>query len=63
MQLHSCSQTLVCDSVYGVKSGDTCVGVTQKFNLPTELFDAFNPNLNCSALFVSQWLCIDGNIN
>lgn len=55
--------TLKCDSVYGVKSGDTCFGVAQMFNLSTEFFDAINPNLNCTALFVGQWLCLDGKLS
>ncbi|PON70921.1 LysM domain containing protein [Parasponia andersonii] len=49
-----------CDSVYGVQSGDTCFGITQMFNLTTDFFSSINPNLNCTALFVGQWLCTDG---
>ncbi|KDP26534.1 hypothetical protein JCGZ_17692 [Jatropha curcas] len=52
-----------CDSVYGVNSGDTCFAVTQIFNLTTEFFDSINPNLNCTSLFVGQWLCVDGSAN
>ncbi|KAK6283690.1 hypothetical protein POUND7_002642 [Theobroma cacao] len=50
-----------CDKVYGVASGDTCFGVTQMFNLTTAFFDSVNPNLNCTSLFVGQWLCIAGS--
>ncbi|KAF8031400.1 hypothetical protein BT93_D0564 [Corymbia citriodora subsp. variegata] len=48
---------LKCESVYGVKSGDTCLGVTNLFKLTQESFGVFNPNLNCNALFAGQWLC------
>ncbi|KAF7847921.1 hypothetical protein BT93_L2447 [Corymbia citriodora subsp. variegata] len=49
-----------CTSVYGVKIGDTCLAVEQMFNLTTAKFEEINPNLNCKALFVGQWLCTDG---
>ncbi|KAM7500850.1 hypothetical protein LguiA_025264 [Lonicera macranthoides] len=52
-----------CNSAYGVKSGDTCFGITQTLNMTTEFFDSINPNLNCTSLFVSQWLCINGTAN
>lgn len=55
--------TLTCDAVYSVQSGDTCFGVAQMFNLSTEFFDSINPNLNCTALFVGQWLCLDGTLS
>ncbi|KAL0442840.1 UNVERIFIED_CONTAM: hypothetical protein Slati_2006700 [Sesamum latifolium] len=55
------SPTLTCDSVVGVKSGDTCFAIAQTYNLTTTAFDAINPNLNCTALFVGQWLCINGS--
>ncbi|KAI6703856.1 hypothetical protein NL676_012992 [Syzygium grande] len=51
------STGLKCESVYGVKSGDTCLGVANMFNLTPGTFAAFNPNLDCNALFVGQWLC------
>uniref|UniRef100_A0A803NLT8 LysM domain-containing protein n=1 Tax=Cannabis sativa TaxID=3483 RepID=A0A803NLT8_CANSA len=54
--------TPVCNSVYGVKDGDTCFAVTQMFKLTTDFFTSINPNLNCAALFVSQWLCVDGTL-
>ncbi|KAF7847924.1 hypothetical protein BT93_L2450 [Corymbia citriodora subsp. variegata] len=49
-----------CTSMYGVKSGDTCIAVEQIFHLTTAEFEEINPNLNCEALFVGQWLCIKG---
>ncbi|KAF8031398.1 hypothetical protein BT93_D0562 [Corymbia citriodora subsp. variegata] len=49
-----------CTSVYGVKIGDTCLAVEQMFNLTTAKFEEINPNLNCKALFVGQWLCTNG---
>ncbi|KAI6699825.1 hypothetical protein NL676_014149 [Syzygium grande] len=51
----------LCDQVVGVKSGDTCFATAQQFNLTIESYRFINPNLNCEALFVSQWLCIAGN--
>ncbi|KAI6699826.1 hypothetical protein NL676_014150 [Syzygium grande] len=51
---------LVCDKVVGVKSGDTCLAIAEQFKLTTEAFHFINPNLNCDALFVDQWLCIAG---
>ncbi|KAI6703859.1 hypothetical protein NL676_012995 [Syzygium grande] len=53
----SVSIGLKCKSVYGVKSGDNCLSVANMFNLTPEAFSSFNPNLNCDALFVGQWLC------
>lgn len=54
------SPTLICDSVVGVNSGDTCFDIAQNHNLTSQAFDAINPNLNCTALFVGQWICVDG---
>ncbi|PRQ28730.1 putative LysM domain-containing protein [Rosa chinensis] len=54
--------TLECDSVYGVISGDTCFEVAKTFKLTLALFETLNPNLNCSALFIGQWLCLDGKL-
>ncbi|KAJ8621647.1 hypothetical protein MRB53_030176 [Persea americana] len=51
-----------CVTVHGVVSGETCFSVTQTYNLTTDFFIAINPNLNCSALFVGQWLCISGTV-
>ena len=50
----------VCESVYGVVEGDTCFEVANAFGLSTEAFDSLNPNLNCTNLFVAQWLCVAG---
>ncbi|KAJ9690279.1 hypothetical protein PVL29_012770 [Vitis rotundifolia] len=52
-----------CDAVIGVESGDTCFDIAEKFQLTTEFFDSINPNLNCDALFVGQWVCVDGAAN
>ncbi|KAL3740436.1 hypothetical protein ACJRO7_021683 [Eucalyptus globulus] len=49
-----------CDTVHGVESGDTCFDVAKASNLTPVFFDALNPNLNCTALFIGQWLCIEG---
>ncbi|RWR93215.1 Peptidoglycan-binding lysin domain-containing protein [Cinnamomum micranthum f. kanehirae] len=51
-----------CVTVHGVVSGETCFSVTQTFNLTIEFFSSINPNLNCSAVFVGQWLCISGTV-
>ncbi|CAK9320984.1 unnamed protein product [Citrullus colocynthis] len=50
---------LQCNKVYGVKNGDTCFDLAQKFKLSTEHFNFINPNLNCSSLFIGQWLCLN----
>ncbi|KAL8103745.1 secreted LysM effector Blys4-like [Apium graveolens] len=50
-----------CDSVFGVRSGDTCFGIAQSFALSTAEFSSINPNVNCAALFVGQWLCVVGS--
>ncbi|RWR93270.1 Peptidoglycan-binding Lysin subgroup [Cinnamomum micranthum f. kanehirae] len=52
----------VCITVHGVVSGETCFSVTQTFNLTTEFFSVINPNLNCDAIFVGQWLCVSGTV-
>ncbi|EEF36733.1 conserved hypothetical protein [Ricinus communis] len=49
-----------CDSVYGAQDGDTCTSVATQFDLTLEFFSSINPNLNCDAIFVGQWLCADG---
>ncbi|KAF9679002.1 hypothetical protein SADUNF_Sadunf07G0094800 [Salix dunnii] len=54
-------KTPECDEVFGIRSDDTCFGIAQTFNLTTDLFDSINPNLNCTALFVGQWLCVAGS--
>ncbi|KAJ8621722.1 hypothetical protein MRB53_030251 [Persea americana] len=55
-------QAPACVTVHGVVSGETCFSVTQTFNLTTEFFSAINPNLNCDAIFVGQWLCVSGTV-
>ncbi|KAH9717325.1 hypothetical protein WN944_023126 [Citrus x changshan-huyou] len=50
-----------CDSVYGAQEGDTCFDVSQKFSLTNEFFLAINPNIDCDAVFVGQWLCVAGS--
>ena len=52
-----------CDIVVGVEKGDTCFDIAQKFQLTTDFFASINPNLNCDALFVGQWVCVDGTAN
>ncbi|KAI3418330.1 uncharacterized protein J3R85_013813 [Psidium guajava] len=48
------------NKVVGVKSGDSCFAIALQFRLTTEAFHFINPSLNCDALFIDQWLCIDG---
>ncbi|ERN03527.1 hypothetical protein AMTRI_Chr02g218210 [Amborella trichopoda] len=55
------TKTPDCFSVYGVIQGDTCFAVTQQFNITQPCFEGLNPNLNCSALFIGQWLCVAGS--
>ncbi|KZV52202.1 hypothetical protein F511_07157 [Dorcoceras hygrometricum] len=52
-------KTLSCTSVYAAQSGDTCDSVAKGFGLSSQHFATLNPNLNCNAIFVSQWLCIE----
>ncbi|WOG85239.1 hypothetical protein DCAR_0104427 [Daucus carota subsp. sativus] len=49
-----------CDTVFGVREGDTCFDVAKFFKLTTAEFDSINPNVNCTALFIGQWICIGG---
>uniref|UniRef100_A0A803NY25 LysM domain-containing protein n=1 Tax=Cannabis sativa TaxID=3483 RepID=A0A803NY25_CANSA len=49
-----------CNQVYGIGQGDTCFAVAQFFGLATQTFNSLNPNLNCTTLFVGQWLCVSG---
>ncbi|KAM6585057.1 hypothetical protein CsatB_012059 [Cannabis sativa] len=51
-----------CSAVHGVEDGDTCFSVTQGLQLAPDFFSSLNPNLNCDALFVGQWLCVDGTL-
>ncbi|PRQ21050.1 putative LysM domain-containing protein [Rosa chinensis] len=50
-----------CDSVYGIKPTNQCSGIMQAFGLSADEFFAINPNLNCNAIFVGQWICISGS--
>ncbi|KAK6797601.1 hypothetical protein RDI58_005303 [Solanum bulbocastanum] len=52
-----------CSKVVNVKDGDTCFDVSHTFGLGSDEFNAINPNLNCTALFVGQWLCVDGTLS
>ncbi|KAM3285244.1 hypothetical protein P3S67_024043 [Capsicum chacoense] len=52
-----------CLKVVNVKNGDTCFDVSKTFGLGSDVFSAINPNLNCTALFVGQWLCVDGTLS
>ncbi|KAK9089496.1 hypothetical protein Scep_028578 [Stephania cephalantha] len=54
--------TLTCFTPYGVQSGETCFSIKKEFGLSDDAhFSAINPNLNCDALFVGQWICISGS--
>ncbi|PWA52532.1 lysM domain-containing protein [Artemisia annua] len=52
--------TPFCVKVIGVKSGDTCFDIAQKFKMSTRSFHGVNPNLNCKKLFVGEWICVSG---
>ncbi|CAN4078226.1 unnamed protein product [Withania somnifera] len=52
-----------CLKVVNVKDGDTCFDISKSFGLGSDIFNAINPNLNCTALFVGQWLCVDGTLS
>ena len=56
-------KSLVCTRVHGAESGDTCFSITTALNITPEFFSTINPNLNCSNIFVSEWLCINGTIS
>ncbi|KAL5818781.1 hypothetical protein ACOSQ4_022623 [Xanthoceras sorbifolium] len=49
-----------CNTVVGVANGDTCYDIAKQFKMTTELFYAVNPNINCDALFLGQWVCVAG---
>ncbi|KAK3032268.1 hypothetical protein RJ639_037442 [Escallonia herrerae] len=53
----------ICSKVHGAQTGDTCFSVANAFNLTTEDFNAINPNLNCTRIFVGEWLCVNGLAN
>ncbi|PIA45627.1 hypothetical protein AQUCO_01600091v1 [Aquilegia coerulea] len=46
----------------GVQTGDTCFEFAQYGNMTGGAFSALNPNLNCNALFVGQWICVSGSL-
>ncbi|KAL6176612.1 hypothetical protein ACLB2K_053245 [Fragaria x ananassa] len=50
-----------CDAVYAVQPADSCTSVIETFALDSDFFFSINPNINCSAIFVDQWLCVDGS--
>ncbi|OWM91316.1 hypothetical protein CDL15_Pgr000261 [Punica granatum] len=52
-----------CDTVYGVKPGDTCFSITEASKLTESFFLGINPNINCDKIFVGQWLCVAGSPN
>ena len=52
-----------CDTIVGVESEDTCLGIAEKFQLTIDFFHSINLNLNCIALFVGQRVCVDGTAN
>ncbi|KAL8472246.1 hypothetical protein ACS0TY_028831 [Phlomoides rotata] len=53
--------TLVCNSVHGQVSGETCTSVAQDFGLSLDGFLEINPNINCDAVFVGEWLCVEAS--
>uniref|UniRef100_A0A162ADQ3 LysM domain-containing protein n=1 Tax=Daucus carota subsp. sativus TaxID=79200 RepID=A0A162ADQ3_DAUCS len=55
-------KTVVCNKVYGAENGDTCSTVSAALNITPDFFGSINPNLNCSNIFVSEWLCINGTL-
>ncbi|KAL6136790.1 hypothetical protein ACLB2K_062085 [Fragaria x ananassa] len=50
-----------CDTVYSVQPADSCTSVIEAFALDSDFFFSINPNINCNAIFVDQWLCVDGS--
>ncbi|KAL8131283.1 hypothetical protein AgCh_007274 [Apium graveolens] len=56
-------KNVACNKVYGAESGDTCATVSAALNITPEFFGSINPNLNCSDIFVSEWLCINGTLS
>ncbi|KAJ0438629.1 putative LysM domain-containing protein [Helianthus annuus] len=56
------NSVVVCDQVIGVESGDDCTTISQSLKISLESFLAINPNINCEAMFVGQWVCIDGSV-
>ncbi|GKB68140.1 peptidoglycan-binding lysin domain-containing protein [Tanacetum coccineum] len=50
---------VTCNQVVGAKAGDDC----DSFKLGLESLLAINPNINCLAIFVGQWVCVDGSVS
>ncbi|KAI8007464.1 hypothetical protein LOK49_LG07G01052 [Camellia lanceoleosa] len=55
--------TASCETVVGVNSGDTCISIAKASQLTIDFFISINPNVNCKALFVGQWVCAAGSPN
>ncbi|KAF5727016.1 hypothetical protein HS088_TW22G00702 [Tripterygium wilfordii] len=54
---------LQCKEVHGVEDGETCSTIAQGINMDLSEFESFNPNINCDAIFVGQWVCVNGSSN
>ncbi|KAL7203797.1 hypothetical protein ACSBR2_016950 [Camellia fascicularis] len=52
-----------CETVVGVKSGDTCISIVKASQLTIDFFLSINSNVNCKALFMGRWVCIAGSPN
>ncbi|AES90425.1 putative LysM domain-containing protein [Medicago truncatula] len=50
----------ICSTIHGVQVGETCFSIIQKFAIEQPLFLRLNPNINCSGIFVGQWVCVNG---
>ncbi|MFS8026539.1 putative LysM domain-containing protein [Helianthus anomalus] len=53
---------VTCSQVIGAQSGDDCTTISKSFKLGLESFLAINPNINCTSIFVGQWICVDGSV-
>ncbi|PIA34386.1 hypothetical protein AQUCO_03800180v1 [Aquilegia coerulea] len=53
-------KTVYCSKVLGVQNGDTCFDIAQSLNLTAKVFNSINPGINCTDLFIGQWICISG---
>ncbi|XP_057731771.1 uncharacterized protein LOC130946896 isoform X1 [Arachis stenosperma] len=51
----------VCSSFHGVEIGETCDTIASRFEMSTADFLQLNPNINCSTMFVGQWVCVAGH--
>ncbi|KAF8766122.1 hypothetical protein HU200_007619 [Digitaria exilis] len=49
---------LSCSQVHQVREDETCFSVAQAAGLTQDQFLGFNPNINCVAVFVGQWVCL-----